>query len=164
MLEELTVSPIPEALLALGGVTAILIGIRGSKTSFGKLLNLVGFIIGGVMILSGVRTLFLGGPLTQVATMLIILGVGLFFRIFAKVPVAIIFSLLLATIAFISLSFIVPNLTYVAIGAGVVFLLSLFIVGSIEVVADTIGRILGWRPIIFVLGVIALLIAGGFIL
>jgi hypothetical protein len=90
--------------------------------------------------------------------------VGLFFRIFAKVPVAIIFSLLLATIAFISLSFIVPNLTYVAIGAGVVFLLSLFIVGSIEVVADTIGRILGWRPIIFVLGVIALLIAGGFIL
>ncbi len=161
MLEELAISPVPELLLILGGVMALFVAIKGGqKQGLGASLSGLGFFIGALLILGGARIIFSGSFTVEVYGTLLILGVGLFFRVFYKVPVAFIVSSILALIAFLVISVFTLNLVYVAIGTLGVFLVCFFVVGSMEVVVDSVGRLLGWRPVLLILGVVALLMAG----
>jgi hypothetical protein len=161
MLDELAISPVPELLLILGGVVAVFIAIKGGQKGLGASLSGLGFVIGALLILGGVRIIVSGSFSVEVYGTLLILGVGLFFRVLHKVPVALIASSILALIAFLVISVFTINLVYVAIGTLGVFLVCFFVVGSMEVVVDSVGRLLGWRPVLLVLGMLALLIAGG---
>jgi len=164
MLDELAISPYPELLLTLGGVIAIFIAVKGGQKGLGASLSGLGFIIGALLILGGVRIIVSGSFGVEVYGTLLVLGVGLFFRVFHKVPVALIASSILALIAFLVISLFTLNLVYVAIGALGVFLVCFFVVGSMEVVVDSVGRILGWRPVLLIIGVVALLVAGRLLL
>ena len=161
MLDELAISPVPELLLILGGVIAIFIALKGGQKGLGASLSGLVFVIGALLILGGVRIIISGGFGVEAYGTLLVLGVGLFFRVFHEVPVALIASSILALIAFLVISVFTLNLVYVAIGTLGAFLVCFFIVGSVEMVVDSVGRLLGWRPVLLVLGVLALLIAGG---
>jgi hypothetical protein len=161
MLDELAISPVPELLLILGGVMALFVAIKGGqKQGLGASLSGLGFFIGALLILGGARIIVSGSFTVEVYGTLLIVGVGLFFRVFYKVPVAFIVSSILALIAFLVISVFTLNLVYVAIGTLGVFLVCFFVVGSMEVVVDSVGRLLGWRPVLLILGVVALLMAG----
>ena len=62
---------------------------------------------------------------------LLVLGVGIFFRVFHKVLVALIASSILALIAFLVISVFTLNLIYVAIGTLGAFLVCFLIVGRV---------------------------------
>lgn len=160
MLDELAISPYPELLLTLGGVIAIFIAVKGGQKGLGASLSGLGFIIGALLILGGVRIIVSGSFGVEVYGTLLVLGVGLFFRVFHKVPVALIASSILALITFLVISVFTLDLIYVAIGTLGVFLVCLFVVGSMEVIVDSVGRFLGWRPVLLIIGVVALLVAG----
>jgi hypothetical protein len=160
MLDELAISPVPELLLIIGGVIAIFLAIKGGQKGLGAILSGLGFVIGALLILGGVRIIVSGSFGVEVYGTLLVLGVGLFFRVFHKIPVALIVSSILALIALLVISVFTLNPVYVAIGTLGVFLVCFFIVGSMEVIVDSIGRFLGWRPVLLILGVVALLVAG----
>jgi hypothetical protein len=160
MLDELAISPVPELILILGGVIAIFIALKGGQKGLGASLSGLGFVIGALLILCGARIIVSGSYGVEVYGTLLVLGIGLFFRVFHKVPVAFIVSSILALIAFLVISVFTLDLVYVAIGTLGVFLVCFFIVGSMEVIVDSVGRLLGWRPVLLIIGVVALLVAG----
>jgi hypothetical protein len=160
MLDELAISPVPELLLVTGGVIAIFIALKGGQKGLGASLSGLGFVIGALLILGGVRIIVSGGFGVEVYGTLLVLGAGLFFRVFHRVPVALIASSILALITFLAISVFTLDLIYVAIGTLGAFLVCLFVVGSMEVIVDSVGRFLGWRPVLLIMGVVALLLAG----
>lgn len=160
MLDELATSPVPELLLITGGVIAIFIALKGGQKGLGASLSVSGFIIGAILILGGVRIIVNGSFGIEVYGTLLVLGVGLFFRVFHRIPIALIASSIIALITFLVISVFTLDLIYVAIGTLGVFLVCLFVVGSMEVMLDSVGRFLGWRPVLLIIGVVALLVAG----
>lgn len=158
MLEQLAVSPIPEYLLVIGGVIAILIGILGGKKEYNVdiIISMIGFGVGFVLIASGIFAWSSGSWPYQVWAMMLVLGVGLFFRIFSKVPIALIISVILASLTYVFLSLLTLPPNWILVGTAIVFFVSLFFVGSIESIVDTAGKILGWRPVLFITGCAAL--------
>lgn len=158
MLEFLTDSPMPQLLLLLGGLLAVAIAILGNKPKMmiDNVARILGFLVGAVLIVMSIALLMdkIGATSTWIIALL--LGIGLFFKIFKKVPVAIMLALILGAI--------VGFLLYQA-GIGdivtlilvVVVVLFVYIVTRfVEFIADLVGRILGLRPVLFILGLLAM--------
>jgi hypothetical protein len=82
----LAISHVPELLLILGGVIAIFIALKGGHKGLGASLSGLGFVIGALLILGGVRIIISEGFSIEVYGTLLVLGAGLFFRVFHKVP------------------------------------------------------------------------------
>ena len=162
VLEQLITPPIPEYLLIGGGLTAVIIGLLGgSKGVFNTILSFIGFIVGFLMIVNGIQLLILEQwPSIEIA-LTIILGVGLFFRVFKKVPVALVIGLILAYTTMLSLSLFIHDINFLFIGSGLVFIVSLVILGTVETLVDAVGSFLGWGPICFVIGATTLMITFG---
>jgi hypothetical protein len=161
MLEQLAVTPIPEYLLVTGGLIAVLIGIFGGKKEYNVdiLISMIGFGVGFILVASGIFVWASGDWPYQVWAMMLVLGVGLFFRIFSKVPIALIISVILASLTYVFLSLLTLPPNWTLFGTAIVFLATLFFVGSIESIVDTAGKILGWRPVLFITGCAALTVA-----
>ena len=116
MLDELAISPVPELLLIIGGVIAIFIALKGGQKGLGASLSGLGFVIGALLILGGIRIIVSGGFGVEIYGILLVLGVGLFFRVFHIVPVALIASSILALITFLVIIVFTLDLIYFAIG------------------------------------------------
>ncbi len=162
MLEQLITPPIPEYLFIGGGLTAVIIGLfGGSKGAFNTLLSFIGLVVGFLMIVSGTQLLILDlWPRVEIA-FTIMLGVGLFFRVFKKVPVALVLGLIIAYVTMLSLGLFIHDINLLFIGSGLVFVVSLIILGTVETLVDVVGSFLGWGPICFVLGASTLMITFG---
>ncbi|MBM3292174.1 hypothetical protein FJY84_05805 [Candidatus Bathyarchaeota archaeon] len=161
MFEQLTTSPIPEYLLIAGGVIAVIIGIFGGKKAYNVdiIVSMIGFGIGFILIGEGIIIWASKSWAYQVWATMLVLGVGLFFRIFSKVPVALILSVILASLTYVFLGFLALPANWTLFGAAIVFFATMFFVGSVESLVDTVGKILGWRPVLFILGCATLIVA-----
>lgn len=151
-----------EYLLLGGGITAVIIGLLGgSKGVFNSVLSAIGFVVGLLMMISGIQTMMVELWPTPQTAFMILLGVGLFFRVFKKVPVALILSLIIAYATLLSLSLFIYDINLLLLGSGLVLIISLIILGTVETVMDAVGSLLGWGPIVFVLGATTLMITLG---
>lgn len=158
MLEFLTSSPMPQLLLLLGGLLAVAIAILGNnpKTAVDNIARILGFLVGAVLIVMAVLLLIDKIGATSTWLIALLLGIGLFFKIFKKVPVAIMLALLLGAVVgyFLYQANIDNTVTLVLV---VVVVLFVYIVTRfVEFLADLIGRILGLRPVLFILGLLAM--------
>jgi hypothetical protein len=162
MLEFLTESPIPELLLLLGGLLAITIAILGNNpgTAVDNIARILGLFIGALLML--MSALMLWDGIGAMSTWLIgfLLGIGLFFKIFKKIPAAIMLALMLAAVVGFFLYDAGINTTLVAIAALVVLVLVYALTRFVEFIADLAGRILGLRPVLFILGLLGMIEAG----
>ncbi len=89
-----------------------------------------------------------------------LLGIALFFKIFKKVPVALMLALMLAAVAGFFLYDAGMSTTVVAIVSLVVLVLVFALTRFVEFIADLVGRILGLRPVLFILGLLGMIEAG----
>ncbi len=162
---DLTTSPMPELLLLLGGLIALVIAIvgRSKKTIIDNVAVALGFIVGAVMIVEAVMIALNGTWPGSTMWITGILGFGLFMRVFRKVKVALIVSLVAALITGVGLylieksahtGFLTPIV--IVIIALVVMALVYGFLGVAEFFADLAGAIVSWRPVLFILGILAL--------
>lgn len=162
MLEFLTESPMPELLLLLGGLLAIAIALIGNnpRTAVDNIARILGLFVGALLMLMSAMMLWDG--IGAMSTWLIgfLLGIGLFFKIFKKVPVAIMLALMLAAVVGFFLYGAGISTTVVAIAALVVLVLVYALTRFVEFIADLAGRILGLRPVLFILGLLGMIEAG----
>lgn len=159
MLEFLTTEPVPALLLLLGGLLAIAIAVLGDskKTSVDNIARVLGFFVGAVLILLAIALLWDGIGTTSTWLIATLLGIGLFFKIFKKVPVAALLALLVgAIVAFLLLE---ANLdTVVVMIITVIVMIIVFVITRfVEFIGDLVGRILGLRPVLFILGLLGML-------
>ena len=159
MLEFLTESPMPELLLLLGGLLAITIALIGNsqRTIVDNIARVLGLFVGGLlMVMSG---LMLHDGIGATSTWLIgfLLGIGLFFKIFRKVPVAAMLALMLGAVVGFILYDSGFDTTVVGIAVLVVIVLVYVLTRFVEFIADLVGRILGLRPVLFVFGILGLI-------
>jgi len=162
MLEFLTESPMPELLLLLGGLLAIAIAILGNnpRTAVDNIAKVLGLFVGALLMLMSAIMLWDG--IGAMSTWLIgfLLGIALFFKIFKKVPVALMLALMLAAVAGFFLYDAGMSTIVVAIVALVVLVLVFALTRFVEFIADLVGRILGLRPVLFILGLLGMIEAG----
>ena len=162
MLEFLTESPMPELLLLLGGLLAIAIAILGNnpRTAVDNIAKVLGLFVGALLMLMSAIMLWDG--IGAMSTWLIgfLLGIALFFKIFKKVPVALMLALMLAAVAGFFLYDAGMSTTVVAIVSLVVLVLVFVLTRFVEFIADLVGRILGLRPVLFILGLLGMIEAG----
>jgi hypothetical protein len=162
MLEFLTESPMPELLLLLGGLLGVTVALLGNnpRTVVDNIARILGLFIGALLMLMSVMMLWDG--IGAMSTWLIgfLLGIALFFKIFKKVPVAIMLALMLAAVVGFLLYDAGINTIVIAIAALVVLILVYALTRFVEFIADLVGRILGLRPVLFILGLLGMSEAG----
>ena len=162
---DLTVSPMPELLLLLGGLIALVIAFVGKnkKTVIDNIAVFLGFFVGIVMIVEAILLYNSGNSTGSTIWISAILGFGLFMRVFRKVKVALILALVAALVTGIGLylleksahtGFLSPIV--ILIIAMVVMALVYVLIGVAEFLADLAGAVASWRPVLFVLGSLAL--------
>lgn len=165
MFSELASSPIPEVALLVGGFIAILLGIVGKseKTSIDEIALFFGFFVGAFMIFLGIVLYSEGDWPTSTIIVMVVLGLGLFMRVFRKVKWAVIIAwivgggvgyglYLLSKVALAS----VLTPTVIIVAALIVMLIVYFLLKFLEDTISFFGAILSFRPILFVLGIVAI--------
>ena len=159
MLEFLTSSPMPELLLLLGGLIGVAIAFLGDKKGMwiDNVARILGFFVGAVLIAMALAMLIDKVGATSTWAIALLLGIALFFKIFKKVPVALLVALLLAAVVGFLLYTINADTIVILIAVVVVVLLVYVLVRIVEAVADFIGRVLGLRPVLFILGLVAMI-------
>ncbi|MGD1059831.1 MAG: hypothetical protein ABR879_00005, partial [Methanomassiliicoccales archaeon] len=92
---DLTASPMPQLLLMLGGLIALVIAIvgRNPKTKIDNIAVALGFVVGAVMIIEAILLWTGGGHAGSTLLITGLLGFGLFMRVFRKVKIALIIAL-----------------------------------------------------------------------
>jgi hypothetical protein len=166
MFSNLATSPIPEVALLVGGFIAILIGIvgRSEKTTADEIALFLGFFVGAIMVFLGIVLYSEGGWSASTIIIMIVLGLGLFLRVFRKVKWAAIIAwivgggvgyglYLLSKIALASI--LTP--TVIIVAALIVMLIVYFLLKFLEDTVSFFGAILSFRPILFLLGTVAVL-------
>lgn len=159
MLEFLTESPMPELLLLLGGLLGIAIALLGNdlRTAVDNIARAIGFFVGALLMLMSVMMLWDGIGATSTWLIGFLLGIGLFFKIFKKVPVAAMLALMMGAIVGFILYDMGVDTIVLAIGVLVVIILVFVLTRFVEFIADLVGRILGLRPVLFILGILGLI-------
>ena len=159
MLEFLTESPMPELLLLLGGLLAIAIALLGNnpRTAMDNIARVLGLFVGALLMLMSAMMLWNGIGATSTWLIGFLLGIGLFFKIFRKVPVAAMLALMLAAVVGFLLYDAGVDTTVIAIVVLVVMILAYALTRFVEFIADLVGRILGLRPVLFILGVLGMI-------
>jgi len=166
MFSNLATSPIVEAVLLVGGFIAILIGIvgRSEKTSADEIAMFLGLFVGAFMIFMGIVLYTEGGWPPSTMIVLIVLGLGLILRVLRKVKWAAIISwivggltgyglYLLSKVALASI--LTP--TVIIVIAVIVMLIVYFLLKFLEDTISFFGAILSFRPILFFLGMGAII-------
>jgi hypothetical protein len=159
MLEFLTESPMPELLLLLGGLLGIAIALLGNnpRSSVDNIARAIGFLVGALLMVMSATMLWDSIGATSTWLIGFLLGIGLFFKIFKKVPVAAMLALMLgAVVGFILYDMGVDTIV-LAIAVLVVIILVFVLTRFVEFIADLVGRILGLRPVLFILGILGLI-------
>lgn len=159
MLEFLTESPMPELLLLLGGLLGIAIALLGNdqRTAVDNIARAIGFFVGALLMLMSVMMLWDGIGATSTWLVGFLLGIGLFFKIFKKVPVAAMLALMLGAVVGFILYDAGVDTVVLAIVVLVVIILVYVLTRFVEFIADLAGRILGLRPVLFILGILGLI-------
>ncbi|MDD1746756.1 MAG: hypothetical protein LUQ16_03240 [Methanomassiliicoccales archaeon] len=159
MLEFLTESPMPELLLLLGGLLGVAIALLGNdrRTTVDNIARVLGLFVGALLM--AMSAVMLWDGIGAMSTWLIgfLLGIALFFKIFKKVPVALMLAFMLAAIAAFFLYEAGISTTIVAVVALIVLVLVFVLTRFVEFIADLVGRILGLRPVLFVLGILGMI-------
>jgi len=141
---------------------AIAIAILGNnpRTAVDNIARVLGLFVGALLMLMSAIMLWDG--IGAMSTWLIgfLLGIALFFKIFKKVPVALMLALMLAAVAGFFLYDAGMSTTVVAIVSLVVLVLVFVLTRFVEFIADFVGRILGLRPVLFILGLLGMIEAG----
>ncbi|MGD0057585.1 MAG: hypothetical protein ABSB83_07025 [Methanomassiliicoccales archaeon] len=166
MFSNLATSSIIETTLLVGGFIAILIGIVGKseKTSADEIALFLGFFVGVFMIFMGIMLYSEGSWPPSTMIVLIVLGLGLFFRVFRKMKWAAIIAwivgdligyglYLLSKIALASVLTPTIILVIVLIVMLIVYLLLKFLEDTVSL----LGAILSFRPILIFLGMGAII-------
>lgn len=159
MLEFLTESPMPELLLLLGGIIAIAIALLGNnpRTAVDNIARVLGFIVGGLLMVMSAMMLWEGIGATSTWLIGFLLGIGLFFKIFKKVPVAAMLALMVGAIVGFILYDAGVDTIVLAIAVLVLIILIYVLTRFVEFIADLVGRILGLRPVLFILGALGMI-------
>jgi hypothetical protein len=159
MLEILTESPMPELLLLLGGIIAVAIALLGNnpRTAVDNIARVLGFIVGALLMVMSAMMLWEEIGATSTWLIGFLLGIGLFFKIFKKVPVAAMLALMVGAIVGFILYDAGVDTTVLAIAVLVVIILMYVLTRFVEFIADLVGRILGLRPVLFILGVLGMI-------
>jgi hypothetical protein len=159
MLEFLTQSPVPELLLLLGGILGVAIAILGNspRTAVDNIARILGLFAGGLLMLMSVIMLWEGIGATSTWLIGFLLGIALFFKIFRKVPVAAMLALMVGAIVGFILYDAGIDTTVLAIAVLVVIIIVFVLTRFVEFIADLVGRILGLRPVLFILGILGLI-------
>ncbi|MEM0448577.1 MAG: hypothetical protein QW520_02000 [Methanomassiliicoccales archaeon] len=159
MLDLLAREPVPALLLLLGGLLAFTIAVLGNskKTSVDSIARGLGFFVGLALVLLAIALVWDKSGATSTWLISLLLGVGLFFKIFKKVPVAALLALLIgAVVGFFLLKTELSAIVVLSIT--VVVMLIVFIVArTAEFLGDLVGRILGLRPVLLLLGIIGMI-------
>ncbi len=164
MFPELASTPITESILLAAGVIAIVIGILGKsdKTIVDDVAIAMGFLLGAFMIFLGLVLITEGGWPPSTIVIVLVVGLALFFRVLRKVKWAAIIAWiaggvvgyllhLLSKVVFASI--LTP--TVIIVVAAVVVLISYIMLKLLEDTFSFVGAIISFRPILFCLGVIA---------
>jgi hypothetical protein len=159
VLELLTESHVPELLLLLGGMLAISIALIGNnrRTAVDNIARVFGFIVGALLMLMSGLMLYDGIGATSTWLIGFLLGIGLFFKIFRKVPVAVMLALMLGAVVGFILYDAGFDTAVIAIAVLVMIILAYILTRFVEFIADLVGRILGLRPVLFILGILGLI-------
>lgn len=152
--------------LLVSGIVAVAIAVIGKdrKTYRDEALTIIGFILGAVMIFLAVMIYYDDG-FNRSSTFLIclLLGIGLFFRVFRKIrwssiisfSTGIIFGIILYLFSkSYDLRFVTPGLLLAVVF--IVILVLYFMLRVLEAWFDFLGGIISFRPILFVLGLVAI--------
>ncbi len=159
MLELLTESPTPELLLLLGGILGVAVAILGNdrRGAIDNIARGLGFLVGGLLMAASALMLWDGIGATSTWLIGFLLGIALFFKVFRKVPVAVLLALIIGSLIGFFLydaGFSIGLLVIVALVAMVIIYVLLRFA---QFIANLIGRILGLRPVLLVLGVLGLI-------
>jgi hypothetical protein len=159
MLEFLTEPPMPGLLLLLGGLLGVVIALLGNdrRTAVDNIARVLGLFVGALLM--AMSAVMLWDGIGAMSTWLIgfLLGIALFFKIFKKVPVALMLAFMLAAVATFFLYEAGISTTIVAIVALIVLVLVFVLTRFVEFIADLVGKILGLRPVLFVLGILGII-------
>jgi len=159
--------PVLESALLIGGIIAIFIAIigRSEKTSKDEIALFLGFIVGAIMIFLGIVLYSEAGWETpSTVIVLVLLGLGLFFRVFKKVKWAAVISLIVGIAVGYGLyllskailtSLLTP--TVIIVLAVIVMFIVYFILKFLEDIVDFVGAVVSFRPILFIAGIVAVL-------
>lgn len=163
--DTLTSNNVPEIMLAVGGVIALLIVITYLKNKEGllyKFMVLVGLVVGAVLILISVSMYSVWELSTTI--IVIIAGFTLAIRPFREVEFAILLSLLVIAIMYVLLGNLAGgDFDFLASGwvriivAILVGILIYLVAHFIQAVVQLFGKLLNWWPLLFVLGVICII-------
>jgi len=162
---DLTISPMPELLLLLGGLIALVIAFVGKnkKTVIDNVAVFLGFFVGIVMIVEAILLYNSGNSTGSTIWISAILGFGLFMRVFRKVKVALIIALVAALITGVGLYLLEKSLQTGYLSPIVILIIALVVmaivyglIGMLEFFADIAGAVASWRPVLFIPGVLAL--------
>lgn len=162
---DLTISPMPELLLLLGGLIALVIAFVGKnkKTVIDNVAVFLGFFVGIVMIVEAILLYSAGNSSGSTIWISAILGFGLLMRVFRKVKVALILALVAALVTGIGLYLLEKSVHTGFLSPIVILIIALVVmaivyglIGVAEFFADLAGAIASWRPVLFILGILAL--------
>lgn len=164
-LSDVAASPIPEAVMIIGGVIALYVAILFLKDKDAqkyKLAALVGMIAGILMLAVGFAIFQYSVTISLFSvTVLLLAGFALFFRPIQKIPVAVVIGLIVGIFVYLYLGGITdPNLQFLVedtvriilsiVAAAAVFMIFNFV----EQLLDFASTVLNAWPVLLVLGFI----------
>lgn len=164
-LSELVASPVPEIILTLGGLLALMIGLVGEsdKTHIDELLILIAVFVGIVMIVFSVLIyLYSDFPMSTVYVSAF-LGLSLFSRMLKRIRWATVVSIAAASLIgyglyqlgqVYSLSFLTADTALVI--ALVVFLVLYLVLKALETTIRLTAALLSFRPVLLAVGILAI--------
>jgi hypothetical protein len=164
---DLTAAPMPALLLLLGGLIALVIAIvgRNPRTKIDNIAVALGFVVGAVMVIEAILLLTSGSGAAG-STVLItgLLGFGLFMRVFRKVKIALIIALIAALFTGIFLYLLEQSIHTGYLTPLVIVIISIIVLaivyGLLSIItlfANIAGAVMSWRPVLFILGILALI-------
>lgn len=163
---DLTASPMPQLLLLLGGLIALVIAIvgRNPRTKIDNIAVALGFVVGAVMIIEAILLLTGGGHAGSTVLITGLLGFGLFMRVFRKVKIALIIALIASLATGIFLYLLEQSVHTGYLTPLVIVIISLIVLAIIyallsvvQLFANIAGALMSWRPVLFALGILALI-------
>lgn len=165
MIDGYLSEPVPALVLFVGGLVAVAIALIGkNKRSYlDEILAGIGFFFGLLMIFMGVSIYEKSGwERSSTLLIFIALGLGLFFRVFRKIRWATLISLIAGVVLGVALlviseSFAIAVLTPAIILIIIIIIMFLvyIVLRVLEGVVDFFGGVISFRPILFLLGLLA---------
>jgi hypothetical protein len=166
-LADLALSPYPEIFLAVGGIIALTIAIvgRSDKTYVDEVAIGLSLVVGVFMMVMAFLVWDEGGWDNSTFIVLGVLGYGLFMRLFKEVKWAALVAIGVAIVVFLLLTGVAEGDSAAAdlLSETVIVVISLvamFIVYLMlkffEDISDMFGALVSFRPVLFVLGLMAL--------